>query len=468
MNISEDIKQASSALSSCNGSFLDFITNNPDGLSRSHFKQVVELSNLQDCRFQAWPVFIDRDKRKQLQNASEQVFDLITQIPRRVFQYNAFKMSQYYEIPLDNMEMFLYGVDDTYLKNFISRGDFIFTQSGGLKCVEFNMTSNLGGWEMDLMQPKYANVPIISQFLKTHDVKVKKSRFFDTIFGHFVREGMTRLKDSFGNKMELNMAIAYPAMAVHEKTDFDNQLKMLFRRKLMEVDKRFTGDLFFCQQEHLEPGKDGLMLDGQRIHVLLELSNGRIPVQVMEKVFLHKLLVFNGPVSWLMTNKLNLALLSTYQDSDIFSAGEREIIAKYIPWTRKMTPGKSKYEGREVPLEEFVRSNKDRLVLKPASGIGGKGVCVGCYVSSEQWQGVVEEAFKKKNWLVQEYLESATYMFQKGDSGCCKHNAVWGLFVFGRSTGYAGGFLRLLPLDEGNGVINYHQGAEETIIIEVE
>jgi hypothetical protein len=467
MNISESVYQTSSDLSHCSVSFQDFIKNNPESLRRAHFKQVVDMSDFQGCRFQAWPVFIDGTTRKQLQFASQQVFKLITQVPRRMFQYDALKMSQYFEISQANMELILYGVDDPYLNNFISRGDFIFTHHDELKCIEFNMSSKLGGWEMDFMQPQYTNVPLISKFLKTQNITVKESCFFATLFFHFAKEGVSRLKSSFNNNMELNIAIAYSKLSAYEKTSIDDQLQMLFQQQLKLVDNRFTGNIFFCELGNLKPGHNGLMLDGKPVHVLLDLSDDRIPIQVMELVFLKKLLVFNGPVNWLMTNKLNLALLSTYQDSDIFSSSEREVIAKYIPWTRKMTPGKTKYEGRDILLEDFVLSHKDQLVIKPASGLGGENVCVGCYVSQEYWQGVVEEAFKQKYWQVQEYLESATYMFQKGDSGCCDHNAVWGLFVFG-STGYAGGFLRIQPVKEGNGVINYHQGAEETIIIEVE
>jgi hypothetical protein len=467
MNISENIKQAGNALSNCSASFLDFIKNNPESLRRSQFNQVVEQRSFPGCHFQPWPVFIDKNTKSELQDASVQVFDLITKIPRRIFGYDILKMSQYYGISESDMELLLFGVDDNFLKNCLGRGDFIMTPSFGLKCIEYNIAGHLGGWEIDFMQPQYTQVPIISQFLSSHPVTVKESRFFATLFSHLAREGVTRLKDSFGNNKELNVAVGYPNLPSYERTNIDNHLQMLFRQELLKVDNRFTGNLLYCDLGRLESMHNGLMMDGKRIHVLLEMNHGTVPIKFMDQVRMQKLVLFNGPVTWLMTNKLNMALLSSHQDSELFSTQEREIIAKYIPWSRKLAPGATNYHGEKIVLEQFVFSHKDHLVLKPADGLGGDGVCLGSRVSQEHWQHQVEDALKQKNWLVQEYLESASYMFQQDDFGCSEHNTVWGLFVFG-STGYAGGFVRLLPVLDDSGVINVSQGAEKTIIIEVE
>jgi hypothetical protein len=57
-------------------------------------------------------------------------------------------------------------------------------------------------------------------------------------------------------------------------------------------------------------------------------------------------------------------------------------------------------------------------------------------------------------------------LFQTGENGYAGHHAVWGLFVFGSR--YAGGFMRVLPEKNAQGVINTHRGAEKTVILEVE
>jgi hypothetical protein len=329
------------------------------------------------------------------------------------------------------------------------------------------MSSNLGGWEIDFMQPQYVQTPVISQFIKKENIHFKQSRFFSTLFWHIAREGITRLTHCFGTEKELNVAIGYPELPEYNDKNLDNLLLQLLRQEVKKVDPRFRANLFFCDINQLEPGDQGLLSNGKRIHVLLEQNNGKIPLWMMDFVNMQKLVIFNGPLGQFMTNKLSMALLSTHQDSDIFNNREREIIKKYIPWTRKTEPGTTTFAGKSIEMESFLLRHKDRLVLKPADGLGGVDVTLGKSVSPGQWKTQVENALKHRTWVVQEYLESSQYMLQHGEIGSHPYDAVWGLFVFGK-TGYAGGFVRILPDKKGTGVINYHQGAEETLIIEVE
>jgi hypothetical protein len=68
--------------------------------------------------------------------------------------------------------------------------------------------------------------------------------------------------------------------------------------------------------------------------------------------------------------------------------------------------------------------------------------------------------------VVQEYTLSRSYLYQESQHGCVPCHAVFGLFIFGSR--YAGGFVRLLPEKGNNGVINAHQGAVESILVDVE
>jgi uncharacterized circularly permuted ATP-grasp superfamily protein len=167
-----------------------------------------------------------------------------------------------------------------------------------------------------------------------------------------------------------------------------------------------------------------------------------------------------------MSNKFNLALLSENADSNIFTREERELIVKYIPWTRKIVPGETTYEGKIIDLEDFVRSNRERLVIKPSMGAGGVGVYIGQNLDETRWLEIVKTAFRTKGWLVQEYVESSPYLYQVGENRSTLHNVVWGFFVFGSR--YAGGWVRVLPKEGNLGVVNSSQGAEESIIFEID
>jgi uncharacterized circularly permuted ATP-grasp superfamily protein len=216
------------------------------------------------------------------------------------------------------------------------------------------------------------------------------------------------------------------------------------------------GDFFICGYNSLKLASDFLVYSGQKIHILVEMLNGLTPIMFMEAVKKGNLVLCNGPVTRIMSNKLNLALLSEHQDSNMFSLEERDIIKKHIPWTRKVNCCDA----------AFLLSKREHLVLKSAEGLGGKEVFPGCRTSPEEWKQLVEKALEEKRWVVQEYVHPSCYLYQNGETGCTEHHAIWGLFVLGSR--YAGGFVRVMPAKNTRGVINTRQGAEESIIIEVQ
>ena len=177
--------------------------------------------------------------------------------------------------------------------------------------------------------------------------------------------------------------------------------------------------------------------------------------------------MINGPVSLIMDNKLNLALLSEHEDSDLFTMEERSIIKKYIPWTRKLIIGSTTFGAEKIKLEEFVISHREKLVIKPANQGGGVDVHIGSLTPVQQWEELVTDAFKQEQkWVAQEHIQSHPYLFQAGENGWAQYFAVWGLFVFGSA--YGGVWLRMLPRKSSRAVINTRQGGQEGIVFEVD
>jgi uncharacterized circularly permuted ATP-grasp superfamily protein len=195
------------------------------------------------------------------------------------------------------------------------------------------------------------------------------------------------------------------------------------------------------------------------------MHHGFVPVDILNVFKSGGVNIYNGPASGLLSNKLNLAILSQNEDSRIFSEKEREVIKKYIPWTRKIEYGTTNYGSEVIVLPEFILSRKDKLVIKPSNAYGGEGVYIGRYVSRDRWQELVSIASKEKNWLVQEYIESSPYLYQSGADGYAVCDAAWGFFILGSE--YAGGWLRVLPSGSGKAVINCHQGATVSVIFEI-
>ncbi|MGD2091074.1 MAG: hypothetical protein PVH61_33170 [Candidatus Aminicenantes bacterium] len=463
MEISKEIYLAHQRLSDCSVKFLDFVKDNPDSLDRRYFNALLSDKRFSYFNSQGWPTFINQKTKKEIENAAIKIYELITSIHDRLFSYNTHKISEYYEIPEEITQMLTYGIDKNYLNSILARGDFIFSTSGGLKCIEFNMQANLGGWELDLLEPLYLNSPVISKFLKEYNVQYRCNHFFPVLLEHVLQSYMKR---TLKREPEVNMAIVFPDLKGILKTPTSLHLQNLYKTILQQGPGPLKGDFFICGFDELKIINHCLFCGEKQIDILIEMSNGKVPFLFLIAVKKGNLMLYNGPVAQLMSNKLNIALLSEHMYSDLFSAEEQEVIKTYIPWTRKVIPGETIYKTGKVKLENFMLSHRRGLVLKPSMGRGGDDVVIGRFTSPYVWKQKIENALKERNWVIQEYIQSLPFLYQNGENGCAAHHAIWGLFVFGSR--YAGGFVRILPEKHSRGVINTARGAVESIILEVE
>jgi len=105
------------------------------------------------------------------------------------------------------------------------------------------------------------------------------------------------------------------------------------------------------------------------------------------------------------------SLLEHLQDEEIaklYTAEEREIIFKHVPWTRLMKDRKTLGFDGKTPVElfEFVRNNREKLVLKPMDLYGGQGVCVGNVSTQAEWEKTIEiAATTEQKYVVQQYVQ---------------------------------------------------------------
>jgi hypothetical protein len=110
-------------------------------------------------------------------------------------------------------------------------------------------------------------------------------------------------------------------------------------------------------------------------------------------------------------NKKLFALLQDRRFADLVSRQEAEVIDATIPWTRVLRPGRVRYGEWVVDLLGFVADNRERLVLKPASDHGGRGVMLGIETAQEEWEAAVEEHAGAEDFVVQEYIPVPEEMF---------------------------------------------------------
>jgi hypothetical protein len=334
---------------------------------------------------------------------------------KRVYSYQDLNMSKalelsktygYHDFLTQTLEMMEYkfsclapfpfqlnGVTDEFLDTLIGRGDFVLTSSG-YKCLEFNIAANIGGLHLPFWAVPYFENPIILRFLKENHIKIKDRDVIDIFLEHLVAAAGETLTITGS---QLNIAIVAKKRGeapgeTNEPDDIEITINRRYAETLYRLDKKLPGSMIFCDFDDLTVRDDGLYHEDQPVHVLVESYEGAVPPEIMHLFKTRRICLFNGPVTGLMSNKLNLALLSEHEDSPLYNEAEREAIKTYIPWTRKILPSETFYKGEKIQLVDFIRQNREQLVMKPAVGYGGEGVAVGKYTSQNQWETVLQTA----------------------------------------------------------------------------
>ncbi len=446
--------------------YLDFVERNPATLSRANYRQMKGFKD--KIVLQPWPAFVNREIRQKLQDAGGKGMQLIKSIPGKLFSHDPVKISRYYGIPELYVRSFLKGATPQNINSLVGRGDMILTPGGEFKCIEFNIAANLGGVELSHMQTQYLQHPLTAQFMRENSVKILNKNLMAILFEHVIDNLLENRVPRPQKGEELNVAIAWSNYDPW-KTGYTDpfNLNPIYQKVLKSKGAGFEGSLITSCVTLLDSRKDGLFSNDKKISAILAYGVKAMSEELLNLFYNGHLLLFNGPITPLMANKLNLALLSENEDSHLFTPEERHSIKEIFPWTRRTETGETTFHGDTVQLESFVLQNRDKLVLKPAQGIGGEGLSNGKFCTDRQWSEAVLRAFKEKHWVVQENVPSASFLFQSKAHGCEDYYPIWGTFDFGGR--YGGSWLRILPVAKYNGGISStHFGAEETVLLEVE
>jgi hypothetical protein len=108
--------------------------------------------------------------------------------------------------------------------------------------------------------------------------------------------------------------------------------------------------------------------------------------------------------------KMLFGVLTDKRHQHYFSGAEQEAIRRSVPWTRRIEQAKTTYNDEEIDLLEFVRSNRDRLVLKPNDDYGGHGIFIGWESDAGAWDEAIEKALAG-DYAAQERVTTSREVF---------------------------------------------------------
>jgi len=108
--------------------------------------------------------------------------------------------------------------------------------------------------------------------------------------------------------------------------------------------------------------------------------------------------------------KMLFGVLTDKRHQHYFSDTEQEAIRRSVPWTRRIEQAKTTYNDEEIDLLEFVRSKRDRLVLKPNDDYGGHGIFIGWELDAGAWDEAIEKALAG-DYAAQERVTTSREVF---------------------------------------------------------
>ncbi|HEX2572593.1 MAG TPA: hypothetical protein VH877_23800 [Polyangia bacterium] len=89
-----------------------------------------------------------------------------------------------------------------------------------------------------------------------------------------------------------------------------------------------------------------------------------------------------------------------------FSADERQLFRRHLPWTRLIADrATTLLDGSRGPLLEYVRREREQLVLKPNRAYGGTGIHLGPSTPQGEWDALIDRAVADpERWVAQQLV----------------------------------------------------------------
>jgi hypothetical protein len=117
--------------------------------------------------------------------------------------------------------------------------------------------------------------------------------------------------------------------------------------------------------------------------------------------------------------KAFFAVLTDERHASLFSADEREVIRRHIPWTVVVEERRVARDGAAIDLLPYLRRERDRFVVKPNDEYGGTGVMLGWETTEAEWDAAIARAVAERDrgWVAQEKIKVRREVFPICETG---------------------------------------------------
>ena len=342
------------------------------------------------------PYFMTREQMDRVARITKNIMNVLEKVTDLYFEDDKFKPM--FNLTEKERELVSFEIG-TKRKIWITRNDaFMAPDMSYLKFLEFNTDSPGGPMYSDVQTTIIEQSPIMDE--------LRKKYYFSS--DRFVPQILYNLLYAYrqwgGKKERPNIAI------VSDKGHTYPEFLLI-----VEDFKRQGYNCEFCTPPEVDyDGKYARTPSGMIIDIFYRRGWIRNWTDVWDEIKPLRKAYANGAFCCVNSIRSLLgsikSLLEHLQDPEImklYTEEEKETILKHVPWTRLVSYRKTMApDGKtEIDLPEFIRKNRENLVMKPIDLYGGKKVCVGRVNDQATWEKTLEEALKgEQKYVVQEYV----------------------------------------------------------------
>ncbi|HWX39932.1 MAG TPA: circularly permuted type 2 ATP-grasp protein [Blastocatellia bacterium] len=343
------------------------------------------------------PHFVHKEDWRRIAATCETIWGAIEKVGR-IAQTVPGVMEQ---LGLTEAERKLAAIDPGYEEVSVSARLDSFLTGGQYQFVELNAECPAGIAYADAASQIFLELPVMREFARTHNVRPMYCRqsLLDSLLTVYAgirgadRKPNIAIVDYRGLPTQREFELfkdffessGYPA-TIADPRDLEIRNGVLFHGdfKIDLVYRRLLVTEFLQKVDECQ--------------ALLEAysSGAVVMVNSFRTKYVHKKMLFG--------------ILTDERNSHYFSEAENDAIRRTIPWTRKVSDVATEHDGEPVQLLEFVRGNKDHLVLKPNDDYGGHGIYIGWDTEQGAWEQAIEKA-TNGDYLIQERVSTGKEIF---------------------------------------------------------
>ncbi len=308
------------------------------------------------------------------------------------------------DLGLSDIERDLISIDPGYRAVSPTARLDSFLTDNAYSFVELNGESPAGIAYVDAAYDIFSQLPVMQKFSEAYNVRpLYGSRFMLEVL-------LESYAEFLGRKPETK-----PNIAIVDLTDRPTQNEFELFKEFFERRGYATT---ICTPQELTFEGNRLRAGNFEIDIVYKrlLVNEYLPIIDEAPALINAyragaICMVNSFRSKLIHKKALFAVLTDQRRADLFSAEERDAIRAHVPWTRVVRAENSDYFGTQVDLLEYIRANKESLVLKPNDDYGGHGITIGWNCDGANWDAAVQSALADGDYLVQARVPTARETF---------------------------------------------------------